>query len=45
MNRGRVLVVDDNPYARQAVCLILTKAGYEVIEAEDGQTAMHIMCL
>jgi two-component system chemotaxis response regulator CheY len=43
MNRGRVLVVDDNPYARQAVCLILTKAGYEVIEAEDGQTAMHIM--
>jgi two-component system, chemotaxis family, chemotaxis protein CheY len=43
MERGRVLVVDDNSYARQAVCLILTKAGYEVIEAEDGQTAVQIM--
>ena len=34
MGLGRVLVIDDNAYARHAICLILTKAGYEVAEAE-----------
>ena len=43
MDQGTVLVVDDNPYARQAVCLILTKAGYEVLEADDGHTAIQMM--
>ena len=43
MDRGRVLVIDDNVYARQAVCLLLNKAGYEVLEAEDGQKAIQIM--
>jgi DNA-binding NtrC family response regulator len=37
MRLGRVLVVDDDPYLRKSVRLILTKAGYEVIEAEDGE--------
>jgi DNA-binding NtrC family response regulator len=37
MRLGRVLVVDDDPYLRKSVSLILTKAGYEVIEAEDGE--------
>jgi two-component system chemotaxis response regulator CheY len=37
MSLGRVLVVDDDPDIRQSVRLILTKAGYDVIEAEDGQ--------
>jgi two-component system chemotaxis response regulator CheY len=43
MDRGRILVIDDNVYARQAVCLLLTKAKYEVVEAEDGQKAIEIM--
>jgi two-component system chemotaxis response regulator CheY len=43
MDRGRILVIDDNVYARQAVCLILNKAGYEVLEAEDGEKAIQIM--
>lgn len=34
---GRVLIVDDEPEVRQAVRLTLTKAGYEVIEAQDGE--------
>lgn len=43
MALGRVLIVDDQAYARQAVGLLLSKAGYEVIEAEDGQKAIQIM--
>jgi two-component system chemotaxis response regulator CheY len=43
MPLGKILVVDDNAYARHAVCLILTKAGYDVVEAEDGQQAIQIM--
>ena len=37
MSLGRVLIVDDDSDIRQSVRLILTKAGYDVIEAEDGQ--------
>lgn len=40
---GRVLVIDDQVYARQAVSLILSKAGYEVVEAEDGGKALEVM--
>jgi len=36
MSEGRVLVVDDEPDIRKSVRLILAKAGYDVIEAEDG---------
>src|SRR5687768_18110097 len=43
MTLGRVLIVDDQVYVRQAVRLVLTKAGYDVIEAEDGAQGIHIM--
>jgi two-component system, chemotaxis family, chemotaxis protein CheY len=43
MTLGRVLIVDDQVYVRQAVRLVLTKAGYDVIEAEDGVQGIHIM--
>lgn len=36
MSEGRVLVVDDEADIRKSVRLILAKAGYDVIEAEDG---------
>ena len=36
MSQGRVLVIDDQPEVRRSVSLILTRAGYEVVEAEDG---------
>ena len=36
MSMGRVLVVDDQADVRKAVRLVLTKAGYDVVEAEDG---------
>ncbi len=40
MSEGRVLVVDDDPEIRRSVRLILTKAGYDVIEAEDGEAGI-----
>ncbi len=40
MSLGRVLVVDDEADVRQSVRMILTKAGYDVIEAEDGEVGV-----
>ena len=40
MSLGRVLVVDDDADVRQSVRMILTKAGYDVIEAEDGEVGV-----
>jgi len=37
MSKGRVLVVDDETDIRRAVRLILTKAGYDVDEAEHPE--------
>jgi len=37
MGLGRVLVVDDEAVVRKSVSLLLTKAGYDVVEAEDGE--------
>ena len=36
----RILVVDDDAELRQSVRMILAKAGYEVIVAEDGEKAI-----
>ena len=38
--KGRVLIMDDEPDVRKVVKMILTKAGYDVIEAEDGEKAI-----
>ena len=35
-----VLVVDDEPMARTLLRLMLVRAGFEVLEAEDGQQAL-----
>ena len=37
MGMGRVLVVDDDANVRKAVRMILSRAGYDVVEAEDGE--------
>lgn len=37
MSSKRILVVDDDSFVRNAVRLTLTKAGYDVVEAEDGE--------
>jgi CheY-like chemotaxis protein len=37
----RVLVVDDVAEVRKSVRLILSKAGYDVVEAEDGEAGVR----
>lgn len=41
MSLGRILVVDDEADIRKSVRLILTKAGYDVVEAEDGEKGIN----
>lgn len=38
---GLVLVVDDEPDVRKVVRMTLEKAGYDVVEAEDGEKAIQ----
>lgn len=40
MGLGRILVVDDEENVRKMVRLTLTKAGFDVVEAEDGEKAI-----
>ena len=42
MIKKRVLAVDDSKSLRQMVSFTLRGAGFEVIEAEDGQTALEL---
>ncbi len=41
--QGRVLLVDDEAIVRKPIGLLLTKAGYEVVEAEDGEQAIKAL--
>ena len=41
MSEGRVLVVDDEADVRKSVRLILSRAGYDVVEAEDGEAGVR----
>ncbi len=43
MGKGRVLVVDDEADVRKSVRLILTKAGYDVDEAEDPEAGVALI--
>ena len=38
---GRILVIDDEPSVRTVVRMTLEKAGYDVLEAEDGEQAIE----
>ena len=40
---GRVMIVDDEPDIRKVVRMTLHKAGYDVVEAEDGQKAIEVI--
>ena len=41
MSKGRLLVVEDDATLRKYICLILTQADYDVVEAEDGEQAIE----
>ena len=40
---GRILVMDDEPDIRKIVRMTLEKAGYQVLEAEDGEKAIQVL--
>lgn len=42
MQRGRILVVDDEPNVSELVSLYLTREGFEVEVAGDGRTALRL---
>jgi len=43
MSLGRILVVDDDEGIRKSVRLTLTRAGYDVVDAEDGEKGIQQM--
>ena len=43
MALGVVLIVDDQEIIRQTVGTTLIKAGYDVLQAEDGRGAIHVL--
>jgi CheY-like chemotaxis protein len=43
MEAATVMIVDDDPDIRNAVHFMLTKAGYRVVEASDGEDAIARM--
>ena len=40
MFMGRVFIVDDDEHVREAVGFVLKQAGYQVLEAADGEEAI-----
>jgi two-component system chemotaxis response regulator CheY len=40
--RKRILVIDDDPGIRQTLHIALTKAGYDVLGARDGEEAIQL---
>ena len=40
--RRTILLVEDEPFVREATCSILESAGFEVLPAEDAQDAMKV---
>lgn len=43
MANGTVLIVDDEPNVRALISITLTSAGYDVLEAEDGEQALEAL--
>ena len=43
MSEGRILVIDDEENVRKMVRMTLTKAGFDVVEAEDGEKGIAAM--
>lgn len=38
----RILIVDDDPMVRRALSMVLTRSGYETVEAADGEQALDL---
>ncbi len=40
---ARILVIDDNPEARELLKVVLEEKGYSIMEAENGEQALDVM--
>jgi CheY-like chemotaxis protein len=40
---GQILVIDDDPAIRKILRTLLTSAGYQVVVADDGDTALQVL--
>lgn len=38
-----ILTVEDQPNIRRLIAYVLTKAGYKVMQAADGEAAVHVL--
>lgn len=38
-----ILTVEDQPNIRRLITYVLTKSGYKVMQAEDGEAAVHVL--
>jgi DNA-binding NtrC family response regulator len=45
MSQHRVLIIDDNEMIREALSEMLSQAGYSILEAEDGKSAIQLTSL
>jgi DNA-binding response OmpR family regulator len=43
VNEATILVVDDEPSIREVLTIYLERAGYHVVAASDGQTALEVL--
>jgi two-component system chemotaxis response regulator CheY len=43
MTAGTVLIAEDEAHVSKTLRVVLTKAGYEVLEAADGEAAVQLM--
>jgi len=43
MSLGTILIADDEDHIRKALRITLSRAGYDVLEAEDGDHAIKVM--
>lgn len=40
---SKILIADDNPEIREIVNVLLTSEGHEILEAKDGEEAIHLV--
>lgn len=43
MQKSKIMVVDDDVDIRQALRVLLEKEDYEVVEADNGETALELL--
>ena len=43
LDQTRILIVDDNPHDRELLDVHLSREGYDIVTAEDGVAAFHLL--